>query len=124
MRLDIKPLSMAYLRLTGNQPNVTLTIHTDAAGVFRAQLIPLASRDAPSPDFNGDGRVGFADFVAFAGAYGARSGQSNFDSKFDLDGDGRVGFSDFVTLCQCVWQSNWLIIRSFIFSSFFGGLPC
>lgn len=106
MRLDIKPLSMAYLRLTGNQPNVTLTIHTDAAGVFRAQLIPLASRDAPSPDFNGDGRVGFADFVAFAGAYGARSGQSNFDSKFDLDGDGRVGFSDFVIFANAYGKAT------------------
>ncbi len=96
VRLNIKPLSAAYLRLTGNQPHVTLTIHTDAAGDFRAQLIPLESRNAPSPDFNGDGRVGFADFVAFASAYGARSGQANYNAKFDLDGDGRIGFADFV----------------------------
>ena len=29
----------------------------------------------------------------FANAYGTRSGQENFNSKFDLDGDGRIGFS-------------------------------
>ena len=99
MRLDIKPLSMAYLRLTGNQPNVTLTIHTDAEGVFRAQLIPLASRDAPSPDFNGDGRVGFADFVAFSQGYGTNQ------TQFDLNGDGTVNFRDFVIFAQFYGQT-------------------
>ena len=98
VRLDIKPLSVAYLRLTSNQPQVTINIFTDADGDFRAQLIPLprSGSSAPSPDFDGNGRVGFSDFVMFAGAYGTRSGQTNFDSKFDLDGDGRIGFSDFV----------------------------
>ena len=98
VRLDIKPLSVAYLRLTSNQPQVTITIFTDAEGDFRAQLIPIprSGSIAPSPDFDGNGRVGFSDFVMFAKAYGTRSGQANFDSKFDLDGDGRVGFSDFV----------------------------
>ena len=84
-------------RPTSNQRQVTFTIHTDAGGDFRAQLIPISrSGSAPSPDFAGNGRVGFSDFVAFAGAYGAREGQADFNPKFDLDGDGRVGFSDFV----------------------------
>ena len=98
VRLDIKPLSVAYLRLTSNQPQATINIFTDAEGDFRAQLIPLprSGSIAPSPDFDGNGRVGFSDFVLFARAYGTRSGQANFDSKFDLDGDSRVGFSDFV----------------------------
>ncbi len=51
---------------------------------------------APSPDFDGDGEVGFSDFVQFAGAFGTRSGEGNFNAKFDLDGDGEVGFGDFV----------------------------
>ena len=98
VRLDIKPLSVAYLRLTSNQPQATINIFTDADGDFRAQLIPIprSGSSAPSPDFDSNGRVGFSDFVMFAGAYGTRSGQANFDSKFDLDGDGRIGFSDFV----------------------------
>ena len=98
VRLDIKPLSMAYLRLTSNQPQTTFTITTDAEGDFRAQLIPIprSGSIAPSPDFDGNGRVGFSDFVMFASAYGTRSGQANFNAKYDLDSDGRVGFSDFV----------------------------
>ena len=98
VRLDIKPLSVAYLRLTSNQQQTTFNIFTDAEGDFRAQLIPIprSGSIAPSPDFDGNGRVGFSDFVMFASAYGTRSGQTNFDSKFDLDGDGRIGFSDFV----------------------------
>jgi len=52
---------------------------------------------ALTPDFDGDGTVGFSDFLAFAGAFGSRSGTPSFNSKFDLDQDGVVGFSDFLT---------------------------
>ncbi|MBT3602887.1 MAG: choice-of-anchor D domain-containing protein, partial [Candidatus Latescibacteria bacterium] len=51
---------------------------------------------APTPDFNGDGNVGFADFLAFAGAFGSDSSSPNFDTMFDLSGDGSVGFPDFL----------------------------
>ncbi|MDE2887463.1 MAG: hypothetical protein OXR72_04555 [Gemmatimonadota bacterium] len=49
-----------------------------------------ASRPVTSPDFDGDGTVGFGDLVLFAGAFGSSA------KEFDLDGDGVVGFSDFV----------------------------
>ncbi len=41
-------------------------------------------------DFNNDGAVNFADFIAFAGAFGTES------PKFDLDGSGLVDFHDFL----------------------------
>ena len=41
-------------------------------------------------DFNGDGAVNFADFIAFAGAFGTER------PEFDLDGTGRVDFGDFL----------------------------
>ncbi|MDE2999351.1 MAG: hypothetical protein OXU79_09775 [Gemmatimonadota bacterium] len=41
-------------------------------------------------DFNGDGAVNFADFIAFAGAFGTAS------PAFDLDGSGLVDFQDFI----------------------------
>ena len=47
-------------------------------------------------DFDGDGRIAFEDFLAFAHAFGTRSGQENFDPKFDLDINGTVDFSDFL----------------------------
>ncbi|MDA0746102.1 MAG: PKD domain-containing protein [bacterium] len=49
-----------------------------------------------SPDFDGDGTVGFRDFVAFAGVFGAQSGDGRYDAKFDLTSSGDIGFSDFI----------------------------
>ena len=51
---------------------------------------------APTPDFTGDGTVGFEDFLLFAGVFGAREGDGRYDRKFDLDQDGEIGFSDFL----------------------------
>ena len=61
---------------------------------------PISIGGAPSPDFNGDGTVGFADFIAFAEAFGSASTDEDFDPRFDLDGDGTVGFGDFVIFAK------------------------
>lgn len=50
----------------------------------------------PSPDFNGDGQVNFADFVIFAGKFGSQRGQDRYDARCDLNGDGQIGFDDFL----------------------------
>ena len=47
-------------------------------------------------DFDGDGRVGFSDFLAFAGQFGSRQGDGLYEAKYDLDSDGAVGFGDFL----------------------------
>ena len=49
-----------------------------------------------TPDFNRDGVVNFADFLAFAGQFGARQGDGRYDAKYDLDSDGTIGFGDFL----------------------------
>lgn len=46
-------------------------------------------------DFNGDGRVDFTDFSAFARHFGTAAGEAGYEAVYDLNGDGRVGFSDF-----------------------------
>ena len=51
---------------------------------------------SPSWDFDGDGRVGFFDFVLFGDRFGSRSGYGTYEAKYDLDSNGTVGFSDFV----------------------------
>ena len=65
---------------------------------------------AVASDFDGDGRVEFADFIAFAGAFGRSSGDEQFDAGFDLDGDDTVGFGDFVIFAgnfgKLVGESN------------------
>ncbi len=49
-----------------------------------------------SPDFDGDGMVGFVDFLQFAGVYGASRGDGTYQAKYDLDSDGAIGFPDFL----------------------------
>ena len=55
------------------------------------------SADVSSSDFDGNGVVDFADFLAFVGHFGARQGDGGYDAKYDLDSDGEVGFSDFLS---------------------------
>ena len=47
------------------------------------------TRTQVTADFNGDGRVDFADFFEFVDAFGGS------DPRFDLDGNGKVDFADF-----------------------------
>lgn len=49
-----------------------------------------------TPDFNGDGRVDFGDFVAFGMRFGASRGDGRYEAKCDLDEDGTIGFGDFL----------------------------
>ena len=53
-----------------------------------------------TPDFNGDGRVDFGDFVAFGMRFGASQGDARYDAKYDLDQDGMIGFGDFLIFGQ------------------------
>ena len=57
--------------------------------------VRVALQSAPDPDFDGDGMVGFADFLAFGSQFGARQGDGQYEAKYDLDSDGAIGFSDF-----------------------------
>lgn len=76
----------------------TLAASIDPDGGPPLSVLKLARvvGGAVSADFDGDGSVGFPDFLLFAGAFGLRSGDAGFDSRFDLDADGEVGFSDFL----------------------------
>jgi hypothetical protein len=52
------------------------------------------------PDFDGDGAVGFTDFLIFAGGFGATIGDQSFNPILDLDQNGDVGFADFLVFAQ------------------------
>ena len=79
--------------------DVWLWRNGERTGGFR-RFEPVSIDAAPSPDFNGDGTVGFADFIAFAEAFGSTSADADFDPRFDLDGNGNVGFGDFVIFAK------------------------
>ena len=61
-----------------------------------AVSVALQVAAPPSPDFDGNGLVGFSDFVAFAGIFGAQRGDGKYVAEFDLNNDGGIGFDDFV----------------------------
>ncbi len=62
--------------------------------------VTVALLSVPSPDFDGDGRVGFTDFVLFASRFGSTPGDGTYEAKYDLDVDNAIGFSDFVIFAR------------------------
>ena len=54
----------------------------------------------PTPDFDGDGSVGFRDFIQFAQKFGSKEGDGTYDATFDLDSNAEVGFRDFILFAQ------------------------
>ena len=54
----------------------------------------------PNPDFNGDGEVGFTDFILFAQVYGAKRRDGLYEGKFDLNSNDEIGFQDFILFAQ------------------------
>ena len=56
---------------------------------FNAKGIALA-------DFDGDGVVGFPDFLQFAARFGLSRDMEGYDARYDLDGDGSIAFGDFL----------------------------
>ena len=61
--------------------------------------IALATKERPWA-FDGDGEVGFQDFLSFAVHFGTESGDLLWDSRFDLNGDGKVAFEDFLVFAH------------------------
>ena len=59
-------------------------------------ILEFSKQGGPPADFDGDGAVGFTDFLRFAGAFGLSRGDAGYDARYDLDGNGMIGFSDFV----------------------------
>jgi hypothetical protein len=57
-------------------------------------------------DFDGDGTVGFGDFLIFANGFGITSDDSDFNSTLDLDRSGDVGFGDFLAFASVFGQNT------------------
>ena len=49
-----------------------------------------------NPDIDGNGIVGFSDFLAFAQNFGKTKSSPGFDSRLDFDKNGKVDFTDFI----------------------------
>lgn len=66
----------------------------------RIRMVPFAGKKEPTPDFNGDQKVDFQDFLLFATHFGTIQNQDGYDAKIDLDSNGEIGFSDFLIFVQ------------------------
>ena len=55
-----------------------------------------ARTPTPTLDFDGDGTVGFSDFLAFSGQYGSSRGDGRYQVRYDLNSDGAIDFQDFL----------------------------
>ena len=105
LRLDDNQLTGAIPAELANLMRLTLLYLADNSltGCVPASLRKIALNDMEklnlpdcdqtrtqvTADFNGDGKVDFADFFEFVDAFGGS------DPRFDLDGNGMVDFADF-----------------------------
>ncbi|MFT5366460.1 MAG: hypothetical protein ACI8V2_001407 [Candidatus Latescibacterota bacterium] len=91
----------ASIKLIGGR----LTIGTDISN-YTSDLIVSVTGIAGSgpvvktPDFNGNGKVDFPDFLMFASAFGKRLGDVGYQAAIDLDDSGAIDFPDFLTFAQ------------------------
>ena len=56
-------------------------------------------QEKPS-DFDGDGKVSFPDFLAFASRFGLAEGDAGFASVYDLNKNGKIDFADHLLFVQ------------------------
>lgn len=102
----------------GESYDLTITVTPTAEGAFSGSLtivsndpdrntivLPLSGsammfRPDARADFNGSGRIDFADFVIFAQGFGRQTGQPGFNERLDLNDNGRIDFPDFVIFAR------------------------
>ncbi len=86
--------NLTELNLVGNRLS-SLSINTHIP-VLQNRGVGVLFDKTPTPDFDGDGTVGFADFLLFVAQFGFGEDDEGYDVWFDLDGDGMIGFGDFL----------------------------
>ena len=70
--------------------------NTVVATVANLEPVTFTAIGKANPDFDGDGTVGFGDFLLFAERFGLSQDADGYEARYDLDGNGAVGFSDFL----------------------------
>ena len=86
--------NLTELNLVDN-PLSTSAINTHIPALQNRGVEVLIDK-LPTPDFDGDGIVGIADFLLFLEQFGFSEDDEGYDARFDLDGDGIIGVGDFL----------------------------
>lgn len=66
---------------------------TETGGSF---VVIGGAAEQPTGDFDGDGTIGFKDFISFAQVYGSAEGGGRYDARYDMDMNGSINFADFI----------------------------
>ena len=82
-----------------------LGTNTVVASVPDLEPVTFTATATARADFDGDGTVGFADFLLFAEQFGLRQGEEGYDARFDLDGNGAIGFGDLLIFAEAFGKS-------------------
>ena len=84
----------------------TLASASDDGTILLWDMSPYVVSRTPLPDFDGDGTVGFVDFLLFAGVFGLSQDDAGYEARFDLDEDGAIGFGDFLIFAASFGQGG------------------
>ena len=95
-RLTLFSLNLLLTAVVFSQDGRTLASGSYDGTVLLWDTSPYITPQTSSSDVDGDGTVGFSDFLLFAGNFGLSQGDAEYDARFDLDGDGAIGLSNFL----------------------------
>ena len=87
---DVLEVPSASIAVSGGVQNLDVT----------QAMLSFTAAAACRGDFDGNGMVNLSDFLAFAGAFGTRSGDANYDARIDMDGNGTIDLSDFLAFAE------------------------
>ena len=79
--------------------SITSGNDVDVLDVSNAIITFTAPATNPG-DFDGNGNVNLADFLAFVDVFGKSSSDVGFDARMDFDGNGNVNIADFLTFVE------------------------
>ena len=97
-----RTVSLAALALLGFVCHAAIGVNSDhgAAKAYAIKVNANGDDTASIPDFDGDGTIGFGDFVKFAAKFGLNQGDVGYDAQFDLNDDGEIGFADLLIFAE------------------------
>ena len=75
--------------------SITSGSDVDVLDVSNA-IITFTAPATGSGDFDGNGNVNIADFLAFVDVFGKSSSDAGFDARMDFDGNGNIDIADFL----------------------------
>ena len=79
-----------------DNPLSTTAIYTYIPDLQKRGVTVLFDKPDLPADFDGNGTVDIADFLAFVDQFGLSRGDARYDTRYDLDGDGVIGIGDFL----------------------------